>query len=111
MYGFSYRIKEFFFAIGGFFSRIGRMCSFVDGWYSDVGNKICALAKICGILGIVVGVVGAILCIVLALITGGGEFIALAPAVAVSGIAAVISSWPLYAFGQLVQDIHTIRYK
>lgn len=104
MYGFSYRIREFF-------SRIGRLFSFTDRVYSDIGNKICALAKICGVLGLIVGVLGAVVLVLLTLILGDEEAIFLAPVVAVSGIAAVIASWPLYAFGQMVQDIHMIRYK
>ena len=110
MYGFSYRIKEVFSAIGGFFSRIGRMFSFVDGLYSNVGDKLCAIAKICGVIGVIAFIVGVVF-VPLTIITGDDAFIILAAAFAGSGIGVLVSSWPLYAFGQVVRDVHAIRNK
>lgn len=82
------------------------MKNFFDKMYSNVGGKLRALAKICGVIGIIC----AAICVLAELITMFDEFNGI---VAVSGLVlgllCVVSSWPLYAFGQLVDDVHAIR--
>lgn len=74
--------------------------------YSNVGNKLRTLARLCGVIGIVC----AAICVLAEVITMFDEFNGI---VAVSGLVlgllCVVSSWPLYAFGQLVDDVHAIR--
>lgn len=73
--------------------------------YSNVGKKLCVLAQVCGILFISAGIL-----FILAEALGGGSYNGI---LFVTGILTaplgVISSWSLYAFGQLVDDLHAIR--
>lgn len=71
--------------------------------YSNIGKKLRTLAMVCGGIGlfcIAVGVVVELLTFfdtfngVLLVSCGGG------------GLVILLSSWPLYAFGQLVDDVH-----
>lgn len=82
------------------------MRNFLDKMYSNVGNKLRTLARLCGVIGIVC----AAICVLAEVITMFDEFNGI---VAVSGLVlgllCVVSSWPLYAFGQLVDDVHAIR--
>ena len=57
--------------------------------YTNIGGKLRTLAKICGAIGIVC------FCIGVLILTLG-----------ILGLLCLISSWPLYAFGQLVDDVH-----
>ena len=76
--------------------------------YSNIGDKVCKVAQICGIIGVVCAVVGLICLLVFVF---GYERLALIPGVvlAILGIASLISSWPLYAFGQITNDVHAKR--
>ena len=72
--------------------------------YSNVGKKIKTLALITGIIGILAVVVGLFL-----LLTGfGGEddLLIVGPIIAGSGLVLWVSTWPLYAFGQITDDVH-----
>ena len=73
--------------------------------YSNIGNKVCKLAKICGVIGIVCIVIGLILALYyqsdLELI-GGLVIIVL-------GVISLLGSWPMYAFGQITNDVHAMR--
>lgn len=76
--------------------------------YSNIGDKVCKVAEICGRIGAVcaaIGLVVSVICI------SGGEYETLIFGViaAVLGIVSVISSWPLYAFGQITNDVHAMR--
>lgn len=57
---------------------------------------------VCGIIGVICAGIG-----FLALVIADEE--ALGFAAIVSGLLALISSWPLYAFGQITDDIHAMR--
>lgn len=94
---------------------------FVHGFYSDVGGKIQLVAKICGLIYLILGLVGVAvmaLSVVLLLL----QLFGLIPpyfsaaSLLLSGLIAVVSSlilaagtWPLYAFGQMIADVHAIR--
>lgn len=94
---------------------------FVHGFYSDVGGKIQLVAKICGLIYLILGLVGVAvmaLSVVLLLL----QLFGLIPpyfsaaSLLLSGLIAVVSSlilaagtWPLYAFGQITADVHAIR--
>lgn len=69
--------------------------------YDNIGSKLRTVAMVCGIIGVIGAGIG-----LLALLTGGG---AIGLAAIVSGLLALISSWPLYAFGQITDDIHAMR--
>ena len=78
--------------------------------YSNIGDKVCAVAKICGIIGLISAAAGVVF-FPIAWITQDSVFYALAPALAVSGFGLLISSWPLYAFGQITNDIQSLKNK
>lgn len=94
---------------------------FAHGFYSDVGGKLQLLAKICGLIYLILGVVGAFvmaLSVVLLLL----QLFGLIPpyfspvSLLLSGLITVVSAlilavgtWPLYAFGQMAADMHAIR--
>lgn len=82
------------------------MKNIFDKMYSNVGGKLRTLARICGIVGIVC----AAICVLAEVVTMFDTFNGI---VAVSGLVlgllCLVSSWPLYAFGQLVDDVHAIR--
>lgn len=71
--------------------------------YGNIGGKLRILAMVCGALGIVCIAIGLFLELVtffdafngIVLVTCG-----------VLGLACLLASWPLYAFGQLVDDVH-----
>lgn len=69
--------------------------------YDNIGSKLRTVAMVCGIIGVIGAGIG-----LLALLSGGG---AIGLAAIVSGLLALISSWPLYAFGQITDDIHAMR--
>ena len=68
--------------------------------YSNVGKKVQALAKFGGIVGIVSIVLGIILLFV--------ETVA-GVALGVLGLILVLGSLPMYAFGQITEDVHEMR--
>ena len=86
-----------------------------------MGGKIQLVAKICGLIYLIVGLLGAVvmaLSVVLLLL----QLFGLIPPyfsaawLLLSGLIAVVSSlilaagtWPLYAFGQITADVHAIR--
>ena len=74
--------------------------------YSNIGNKVCAVAKVVGAIGCVALVVGLI---VLIFLGSEEEFLIFGAISAVSGLVSVITSWPLYAFGQITNDIRAIK--
>ncbi len=71
--------------------------------YTNIGKKLRTLAMVCGGIGIVCMAVG----IVVELLTFFDSFNGvLLLSCGLSGLLALLSSWPLYAFGQLVDDVH-----
>ena len=71
--------------------------------YSNISKKIKMLALITGIIGMLAVIVGLIL-----LVGCGGEddLLIVGPVVAGSGLAVWVSTWSLYAFGQITEDVH-----
>jgi len=76
--------------------------------YSNIGDKVCKAAKICGFIGIIAAVVG-LVCLFVAIANSEDVLFIVGPALAVLGVACLIGSWPLYAFGQITNDVHAMR--
>ena len=76
--------------------------------YSNIGNKVCAVAKVCGFIGVACTVIG-LFCLVFWFSSSDDEFLVFGSFLSISGIVSLISSWPLYAFGQITNDIHAMR--
>lgn len=77
----------------------------VNALYGDIGKKLKILAVICGGIGLAAIVLG-----ILVEASGGGRYngrVLLTSCIL--GVICFISSWPLYAFGQLVDDVHQIK--
>lgn len=71
----------------------------------NVGQKIMSYAKWIRWIGIIASVAGAIM-----IVANDGDMLPLAMLEAAAGAAgAVIASWFVYAFGQLVDDTHRMR--
>ena len=82
------------------------MKEFLNKLYSNVGGKLQVIAKICGIVGLVCAAIG----LLLMLYSGfDDEMILAGVGCMVTGISCIVSSWPLYAFGQLVNDVHSMK--
>ena len=74
--------------------------------YSDVGKKIMGLAKVCSWIIFISSI---IICLCY-IIDGWGWYIdPLAWIWLGIGVLSFIASWPLYGFGQLVDDVHAMR--
>lgn len=72
--------------------------------YSNVGKKIMTLAKVLGWVFLIAGLI-----ITVGFVSEKREFlIVIIPLI--SGILLFISSWFLYGFGQLVDDVSAMRY-
>ena len=72
--------------------------------FSNVGRKLQKLAGLCAICGIIALVVG-----VICMLTGWSDMVALGIALLIIGISSIIGALPLYAFGQITDDVHEIR--
>jgi len=72
--------------------------------YNNIGQKIKSLAKFCGALAFGLCVIAAFFVLL------SGNFIG-ALIVLALGFLSLISSWPLYGFGQLVEDVSALRKK
>lgn len=73
--------------------------------YSEVGKKIMALAKVCGWIVLI-----SCALIWLVILGNGDPYDNTLAWVALGvGVIYFISSWPLYGFGQLIDDVHAMR--
>ena len=72
--------------------------------YDNVGKKIMTLAKVLGWIFLIAGIITAIVFMSF----GWKFFIVIAPLI--GGVLLYVSSWILYGFGQLVDDISAMRY-
>ena len=83
--------------------------------YSEVGKKIMGLAKICGWICLIACVLTWLI-----LVTNGyedwyGDHVYITEddvfgwAALIFGVLSFIASWPLYGFGQLIDDVHSMR--
>ena len=94
---------------------------FVGSFYTGVGGKLQLLAKIGGALCLVLGLLGVVLILLgvlvlllqlVGLIPSGFEPTSLMLGGLIGMVSALIlavSTWPLYAFGQITADLHAIR--
>ena len=78
----------------------------MKAFYKNIGKKLQSLAKFIGGLGLVCVALG-IVCMLFGI--DDDEFLIIGLISAGSGFATLISSWPLYAFGQITDDIAAIR--
>jgi len=76
--------------------------------FDNVGRKIMTLAKIIGIIGVIAAVVFAIF-LVIGLVSSDDEFWIIGLIGMGSGLVLFVSTWPLYAFGQITEDVRAIR--
>ena len=73
--------------------------------YSEVGKKIMGLAKICGWICLICGAL-----IWIIYLTDGNSYNNTVGWIWFAvGVFHFISSWPLYGFGQLIDDVHIMR--
>lgn len=94
---------------------------FVGNFYTNVGGKLQLLAKISGVVCLILGLLGVVMMLLSVLLLLLQLFGLLSPyfeplSLTLSGLIAVVSAlllavstWPLYAFGQIVADLHAIR--
>lgn len=94
---------------------------FVGSFYTNVGGKLQLLAKISGVVCLILGFLGVVMMLLSVLLLLLQLFGLLSPyfeplSLTLSGLIAVVSAlllavstWPLYAFGQIVADLHAIR--
>lgn len=76
--------------------------------YSNIGDKVCKVAKFCGFIGLVCAIIG--LCALLfGFMDSEDELMLFGGIAAFFGILSLVSSWPLYAFGQITNDVHAMR--
>ena len=104
---------------GGKYSRGFK--GFVASFYTNVGGKLQLLAKISGVVCLILGLLGVVIMLLSVLLLLLQLFGLLSPyfeplSLTLSGLIAVVSAlllavstWPLYAFGQIVGDLHAIR--
>ena len=76
--------------------------------YSNIGNKVCTVAKVCGFIGVASFFIG-LICFAIWFFAYEDAMLIFGPLLMVLGIVSLISSWPLYAFGQITNDIHAMR--
>ena len=72
--------------------------------YNNIGSKIKTLAKVLGLLLLVVGVIAGIYL----LADGRSRNDSLGGILLASGVLGYICSWPLYGFGELVENIQKL---
>lgn len=78
--------------------------------YDKIGKKICVLAKVIGVIGLLAVVVGLIWTIIhLSDLYTYHDVIGIPLGILGAGFVNFISSWIVYGFGQLVDDVHRIR--
>lgn len=75
--------------------------------YTKIGKKIQILAEVCGILCLITSAFALIF--VLAFVINEAEMSISAFSVVIGGVVGFIGSWPLYGFGQLVEDVSALR--
>ena len=97
------------------------LAGFAANFYSDVGGKLQLLAKICGVLYLIMGVLG-VVAIALGIVILLLQLFGLIPPsispmsllmagliIIASALILAVGTWPLYAFGQITADLHAIR--
>lgn len=73
--------------------------------YSQVGKKIMTLAKVCGWISLICGIIAMVINFTdYNYYNNAIGWISLAV-----GVVGLVLSWPMYGFGQLVDDVHAMR--
>lgn len=72
--------------------------------YDNVGKKIMTLAKVLGWIFLIAGIITAIV-----FMSFGWKFFIVIASL-IGGVLLYVSSWFLYGFGQLVDDVSAMRY-
>lgn len=80
--------------------------NFIQALYNNIGGKLRVLAKVIGVLGLVLAVIGLLLMMV-----GESAEFDIGLVMVIAGPVLLLCSWPVYGFGQLVDDVHEIRSK
>ena len=75
----------------------------MDVLFSNIGNKLMLLAKILAGIGIVCFCIAVVIEVVTLFDAFNGLLLL---SMGLSGVLILVSSWPIYAFGQLVNDVH-----
>lgn len=70
--------------------------------YKNIGAKIKVLAQVLGWLWLAVGIITWLVCI-------SDEAAVVGWAILIVSVSLFLCSWPLYGFGQLVEDVHSMR--
>ena len=97
------------------------LTGFAANFYSDVGGKLQLLAKICGVLYLIMGVLG-VVAIALGIVILLLQLFGLIPPsispmsllmagliIIASALILAVGTSPLHAFGQITADLHAIR--
>lgn len=75
--------------------------------FQNIGKKLCGLAKFLAVFG-VLAIVAGVVCLVWGLLNKNALGLVGLGCIA-GGVVEIISTWPLYAFGQLTDDVHALR--
>ena len=75
--------------------------------FQNIGKKLCGLAKFFAVFG-VLAIVSGVVCLVWGILDKNVLALIGAGCIA-GGIVEIICTWPLYAFGQLTDDVHALR--
>ena len=86
------------------------MKNFLDKLYENVGGKVRVVAKVIGVVGCLAMVVGLVWAIG-AMVTGEDWAVPIALGILGGGFVFLVSSWPIYGFGQMIDDVNNIRNK
>lgn len=75
----------------------------MENLFKNIGGKVKIIAKICAVLGILIIAAGFILLFV------DDDTVVYGIFAMIGGFATIICSWPIYAFGQITDDVAAIR--
>ena len=78
----------------------------IQAFYDNIGGKLRILAKVLGVIGVPLVLIGLFL-----MIAGDPADFTTGVIMFIGGLTLQICSWPIYGFGQLIDDVHAIRSK
>ena len=78
----------------------------IQAFYDNSGGKLRILAKVIGVIGVPLVLIGLFL-----MIAGDPADVTTGVILLIGGLTLQICSWPIYGFGQLIDDVHAIRSK
>lgn len=82
----------------------------IENLYTNVGSKIMKLGKAIGYSNVIAAVITLAIAVVLLFDDEEVALILMISAV-VAGAMGIFTSWFIYAFGQMVNDVHNIKLK